>query len=404
MDSEKQKDGSGREFRKPEKKDSLLQETNQRNRTPEQEAAHKKLDIPQALSQETTLLEKFRGRAKEFAKVFIFISSMVAVKETASQAHAHEQHKSATEHVEHEPTPMTLPDITFKQRPTGQLAINDPAASAMRYRSPYDLKGERVQDVPEQGQLIFYQNTLETYGNGPEANEINKSRITHELFHAQFDKLSGEQQDQIADYFVKKNDFTKMKDYLTNKSEQYEDSYNKTKKYENGENKARNFIVNEFVAHAVGFEHYTPTEPDFLIDLLEDSGEMLAEHGFSRVQQKELMRLLQEAQTDSPEQNEKIQQLQESKKEAKKSAQQELKAIFETEPELAMVIKINAALTRKAYTYFDSDYFEFQAAGFDLDDNDYIFLKSQNIDVDQLRKHAQDALTQMQEAKKSEES
>lgn len=360
-------------------------------------------DPSSALVQEKNWLERLGRKTQKLGEIFVLISALVAGGGLASTAFAQEKPPVSGAQKESEAKKRSLPEVVFQAEIDSELFAADPLESAFRYRSPYNLKDERLLDVPPEGQIIFYKNSLEIYGVGEESRQINVSRVSHELFHQQFDQLSREDQDKIVDYFLKKYDFEKIKSYLVNKSSAYQDGFEKAKKYEDGEGKARRFIINEFMAHSGGFKEYTPDEPVFLIDILSDQADMLSQYGFSLDKQQNLKLLLQKGGALDQEEKKKVSILQEELNRAKTAAQPELQEEFTKNPEVTYEIKADAAATGRAYNRFDSDYFEFKAKGLDLGQDDLGFLKQYGFSSADITEKAKEILKKMKKAQSAYE-
>ncbi|MFZ2189598.1 MAG: hypothetical protein WA057_00940 [Candidatus Magasanikiibacteriota bacterium] len=358
-------------------------------------------DTKKALAQERTMLGRLGDRVKSISKVLLFISAFTAGETLASSAFAQDRAKDTITQKEGESKKTPLPEVVFNNNIPLELLVNDPVKTALSYRSPFNLKNERILEVPPEGQINFYENSLSAYGDEKDTQEINTNRISHELFHQQFDHLSPEIQEKIAEYFAKKYDFKKIKDYLVDKSLQYQDTFDKTKKYEDGDKRAKQFIINEFIAHAGAFHDYKPNEPEFLIDLLSDASDILEKAGFNSTSQKRLAELTQKKETLSEDEKKEKTNLQEKLTTAKKVAQKELRESETEDHNMWLKLKADAASTGIAYTRFDADYFSFQASGLDIDNDDLNFLNQNGFDTEGIKAGAKEILRQATEKKRT---
>lgn len=352
------------------------------------ETSQKFFEVKTSLTKERTLLDRLKGRTRDVAKILLLISTFVAGEGLSSTAYAEDTSQTSITQIEGKTKNNPLPEVVFKKEMPLELFLNDPAKIAISYRPAINLKNERIVEVPVEGQIIFYENSLSAYGEEKDTKEINLCRISHELFHQQFDHLAPEVKEKISDYFSKKYDLNKIKDYLIEKQPQYKTTIDKTKTYKNGENKARQFIINEFIAHAGSFKDYNPNEPEFLIDILPSASDLLARLGFDTESQKKLELLkTKESGLNEEEKNEK-ENLEKKLTNAKISAQDELRESLKEDPKLWLGLKANAASLGIAYTRFDQDYFLFQASGLGLDKEDLNFLTQNGFDIDSIKSGA----------------
>ena len=345
-------------------------------------------DVKTSLTKEKSLLERLKGRTKDVAKILLLISAFVAGEGLSSTAYAEDTSQTSATKIEGKTKNSPLPEVVFKKEMPLELFLNDPTKTAISYRPATNLKNERMMEVPTEGQIIFYENSLSAYGDEKDTREINLCRIGHELFHQQFDHLAPAVQEKISDFFAKKYDLKKIEDYLIEKQPQYQTTIDKTKTYENGENRAKQFIINEFIAHAGSFAGYNPVEPEFLVDILSSANEFLSQHGFDFDSQKKLDLLKNKKNTLSEEEKMEKENLENKLRLAKVSAQKELKESMAEDPKLWLNLKAGAASSGTAYTRFDQDYFLFQASGLGLDNEDLNFLTQNGFNIDDIKNGA----------------
>ncbi len=81
---------------------------------------------------------------------------------------------------------------------------------------------------------------------------------------------------------------------------------------------------------------------------------------------------------------------------AKKAAQRELKQTMNEDSQLMYEIKADATVTGRGYNRFDSQYFNFRASGFNLDQNDLKFLEQYDFVITDIMQKAKTVLGKME--------
>lgn len=134
-----------------------------------------------------------------------------------------------------------------------QITFRDEVGNGFSYRNAFYAQGERIQERPEEGELIYFRHSTK----GKESTVLRK--IAHELIHQQFDHLTPKDQEKIKRLCTIAYE-REMKKFITDQNPLYEIKIETITK-QHGEDAAQEFIINEFVAHTLAYAEIPVEQP-----------------------------------------------------------------------------------------------------------------------------------------------
>ncbi len=146
-----------------------------------------------------------------------------------------------------------------KELPIPKLILRDQTGNGFGYRNTRDRLGNKIADRPDEGELVYYRQSLE----GKKTTVERK--VVHELIHQQWDHLTVTEQETLIDT-LEKTFGNRAEKFIRDQDPTYDLEIEQLAKA-GKEKEKRQYMMNEFVAHTLAYTEVPVPKPGSVKEL-----------------------------------------------------------------------------------------------------------------------------------------